>query len=368
MVATHLVAVLAVDGVIPFELGIPGQIFGAAVTSDGQPLYRVIVCSVDGQPVRTGGGFTIVVDHDADVLARADTVVLPPAHRACPPSRPVWAAAGPPVDAAAPPGDDVVVDAVGVDDVVVDDVVVDDVVVDDVVAAAGSVAAAFARVRPGARIVSICTASFLLAAVGLLDGRPATTHWADADRLRRAFPRVRVDSDVLFVDDGDVLTSAGAASGVDLCLHLIRRDHGSEVANRAARLCVVPPWRDGGQSQYIERPVPLASATSTAATRVWMLERLSETTALRELAAHAGMSVRTFTRRFRAEVGLTPGQWLTGQRVERARHLLEGSDLSIDQVARRVGFATDVSLRRHFRAATGVSPNAYRHTFQARAG
>lgn len=229
-------------------------------------------------------------------------------------------------------------------------------------------ASALARVAAGTRVVSICTASFLLAATGLLDGRRATTHWFEAERLARMFPRVTVDPDVLFVDDGDVLTSAGAASGIDLCLHLVRRDHGSEVANRAARRCVVPPWRDGGQAQCIERPVPPPSGTSTAGTREWMLRRLGEPTSLSELAAHARMSVRTFSRRFRDEVGLPPGQWLTGQRVERARYLLESSDLPIDQVARHTGFATGISLRQHFRAATGVSPTAHRQTFRDRGG
>ncbi len=317
----HRVAVLALDGVIPFELGIPGRIFTAAIGSDGEPLYEVIVCTLDGRPVRTDAGFTIAVDHTVEVLAAVDTVIIPPVH---------------PIE----------------------------------INMAGRlpelVASALARIPAGIRIVSICTASYLLAAAGLLDGRPATTHWFEADRFQRMFPRVKVDPDVLFVDDGDVLTSAGAASGIDLCLHLVRRDHGSDVANRAARLCVVPPWRDGGQAQYIEHPVPPLSAASTAPTRAWALERLPEPLSLAELAAHAGMSVRTFTRRFRDEVGLTPGQWLTGQRLERARHLLESSDLPIDIVARQAGFGTGISLRQHFRTSVGVSPAVYRRTFRTR--
>ncbi|WP_131766730.1 GlxA family transcriptional regulator [Candidatus Protofrankia californiensis] len=317
----HRVAVLALDGVIPFELGIPARIFAAAVGSDGEPLYDVVVCTVDGRPVRTDAGFTIAVDHPAGILAVADTVVIPPVHPL---------EIGPHGQLPEP------------------------------------VAGTLARIPAGTRIVSICTASYLLAAAGLLDGRPATTHWLEADRFQRMFPQVKVDPDVLFVDDGDVLTSAGAASGIDLCLHLVRRDHGSEVANRAARRCVVPPWRDGGQAQYIERPVPPPSAASTAPTRAWALERLPEPMSLAELAAHASMSVRTFTRRFRDEVGLTPGQWLTGQRLERARHLLESSDLPIDLVARQTGFGTDISLRQHFRTSVGVSPAVYRRTFRAR--
>ena len=177
------------------------------------------------------------------------------------------------------------------------------------------------------------------------------------------FTGARIDPDVLFVDDGDVLTSAGVAAGVDLCLHIVRRDHGSDIANEVARCCVVPPWRDGGQAQYIERPVPEPSATSTAPTRAWALARLAEPVTLADLAAHAGMSVRTFTRRFRDEVGISPGQWLIRQRVDRARHLLESSDLPVDLVAHRAGFGTGVSLRQHLHAAIGVSPQAYRRTF-----
>ncbi|MDT7583536.1 MAG: hypothetical protein QOE32_1086, partial [Pseudonocardiales bacterium] len=169
-------------------------------------------------------------------------------------------------------------------------------------------AAALAGIRPGTRIVSICTAAYVLAAAGLLDGRPATTHWRDAEHFQRTFPLVKVDPNVLFVDDGDILTSAGVAAGIDLCLHLVRRDHGSEVANQVARRCVVPPWRDGGQAQYIERPVPEPALSTTAATRAWALQRLDHPLPLPELASHARMSVRSFTRRFRAEVGLTPGQ------------------------------------------------------------
>ncbi|MEX5711315.1 helix-turn-helix domain-containing protein [Parafrankia sp. FMc6] len=338
----HRVAVLALDGVIPFELGIPARVFGAAVGPAGDPLYDVVVCTVDGEPVRTAAGFTVAVDHTADILGTANTVVLAPVHpQEAGPSGPSrWPGSDEPDERSR------LVDPRSV----------------------ALVASALARVAAGTRVVSICTASFLLAATGLLDGRRATTHWFEAERLARMFPRVTVDPDVLFVDDGDVLTSAGAASGIDLCLHLVRRDHGSEVANRAARRCVVPPWRDGGQAQYIERPVPPPSGTSTASTREWMLRRLGEPTSLSELAAHARMSVRTFSRRFRDEVGLPPGQWLTGQRVERARYLLESSDLPIDQVARHTGFATGISLRQHFRAATGVSPTAYRQTFRDRGG
>ncbi|MFJ8591860.1 GlxA family transcriptional regulator [Streptomyces sp. NPDC093598] len=306
------VVVLALDGVYPFELGIPSRILGAA---DGR--YEVVTCSVDGRPVRTDADFGVTVEHGPDILATAGTVVIAPVA----PSH------------------------------------LTDEVSDEVLAA-------LAFIRPGTRIVSICTGAFVLAAAGLLDGRRATTHWQVADHFRRMFPRVDLDPDVLFVDDHPFLTSAGAASGVDICLHLVRKDHGSHLANSVARRCVVPPFRDGGQAQYIEQPVPEQGAASTAATRAWALERLDEPLTLADLSGHARMSQRTFARRFHDEVGLSPGRWLIQQRVVRARHLLESSDLTVDQIAGRVGFATGASLRQHLHAAIGVSPQAYRRTFQ----
>ncbi|MFI2780802.1 GlxA family transcriptional regulator [Streptomyces sp. ALB3] len=307
------VVVLALEGVYPFELGIPSRIFGAA---DGR--YEVLTCSVDGGPVRTNADFSVTVEHGPDVLGTADTVVIAPITPSCITSR-----------------------------------------------LPDAVAAALAHIRSGTRVVSICTGAFVLAAAGLLDGRRATTHWQTAEYFRTMFPAVELDPDVLFVDDGTVLTSAGAASGVDVCLHLIRKDHGSELANTVARRCVVPPWRDGGQAQYIEQPVPAPSVASTAATRQWALERLGDPLTLSDLAGHARMSLRTFARRFNDEVGMAPGRWLIQQRVARARHLLEASDMPVDQVAGEVGFATGASLRQHLHAAIGVSPQAYRRTFRA---
>ncbi|WP_405988934.1 GlxA family transcriptional regulator [Streptomyces sp. NBC_00986] len=306
------VVVLALDGVYPFELGIPSRIFGAA---DGH--YEVLTCTVDGRPVRTNADFSVAVEHGPEILETADTVV-------------VASMATPRIPTGLPT----------------------------------EIADALARIRPDARIVSICTAAFVLAAAGLLDGRRATTHWQVVDRFRALYPQVDLDPDVLFVQDGRILTSAGAASGVDICLHIVRTDHGSELANAVARSCVVPPFRDGGQAQYIQQPVPDVGATSTAATRDWALTRLDEPLALTDLARHAGMSLRTFARRFNDEVGLSPGRWLIQQRVTRARDLLEASDLSVDQIAGRVGFATGASLRQHLHAAIGVSPQAYRRTFQ----
>jgi transcriptional regulator GlxA family with amidase domain len=215
-----------------------------------------------------------------------------------------------------------------------------------------------------ARVLSICTGAFVLAAAGLLDGRTATTHWMHAASFRRLFPGVALDPDVLFVDDGDVLTSAGNAAGIDLLLHLIRRDHGAEVATRVARRNVVAPWREGGQSQFVERPVPQPGDTGTAATRAWAVERLGEPLTLADLARHARMSVRTFTRRFREETGVSPLRWLAAQRIALARQLLESTDASVEKVAAEAGFGTPASLRQHLRAAIGVAPLAYRRTFR----
>jgi transcriptional regulator GlxA family with amidase domain len=315
----HLVAVLALDGVAAFDLAIPPQVFGAARTGRGKRLYEVRTCTPDGGPVRTSGGFQALPDDGPEILERADTVVVPGLH-----------------------GDL----RLGSDTL------------------EPSEALAFARIRRGARMVSICTGAFPLAATGILDGRPATTHWAYADRFRDLFPKVLLDPDVLFVDDGDVLTSAGVAAGVDLCLHIIRRDHGSVVANGAARRCVVPPWRDGGQAQFIERPLPTAPELTTGPARAWASERLDQPLDLAAMARHAQMSVRTFTRRFRTETGMSPAQWLTRQRVEHARLLLETTDASVDEVARLSGFGSAVSLRQHLHAAVGVAPLAYRRTFR----
>ncbi|MFH8976102.1 GlxA family transcriptional regulator [Streptomyces sp. NPDC017890] len=318
----HRVVVLALDGLLPFELGIPQRIFGRARGEGMRPLYEVVTCSVRPPgPVGTDADFTILVENGPEALATADTVVVPSSYELGP-------------------------------------VYEEGVLTEEL-------AAALALVRPGTRLVAICTGGYVLAAAGCLDGRPATTHWASAEHFQRLFPKVRVDPDVLFVDDGDVLTSAGVAAGIDLCVHIVRRDHGTAVANDVARRTVVPPHRDGGQAQYIERPVPDPQQSSTTNARTWALGRLQEPIQLRDMAAQESMSVRTFTRRFREEVGVSPGQWLTGQRVERARHLLESTALSVDQVARDAGFGTAQSMRQHLQATLGVTPTAYRRTFRA---
>jgi transcriptional regulator GlxA family with amidase domain len=319
MTRAHHVVVLLLEPVIGFDATIPPQLFGTARDADGVPLYEVTTASLDGGPVRSDHGYAMVPEADASVLADADTVVIPgtltPGARR------------------------------------------DGVLHDDL-------RAALELVRPGTRMVSICTGAFVLAAAGLLDGRPATTHWDKAGDFRALYPQVRLDEDRLFVDDGDVLTSAGLAAGVDLCLHLVRRDHGAEVANHVARYNVVPPWRDGGQAQFIERPVPVPDAETTAPARAWALAHLDGTLDIAALAAAARMSRRTFIRRFGEETGQSPGVWVSKQRVELALRLLETTDLGVEEVAARAGLGTGASLRQHLRSAVGVSPLAYRRTFR----
>ncbi|MEU2162202.1 helix-turn-helix domain-containing protein [Streptomyces sp. NPDC019208] len=320
----HRVVVLALDGCLPFELGIPQRIFGRAADAAGRKLYEVVTCSVRPPgPVRTDADFAVLVENGPDALATADTVIVPASYGLGP------------------------VHAEGV--------------------LTPELAAALARLRPGTRMVSICTGAYVLAAAGFLDGRPATTHWSSAEHFQKTFPKVRVDADVLFIDDGDVLTSAGVAAGIDLCLHIVRRDHGTAVANDVARRTIVPPHRDGGQAQYIHRPVPEPQTATTSGARAWALAHLHEPIQLRDLAGRESMSVRTFTRRFREEVGVSPGQWLARQRVERARQLLESTELPMDRVARDSGFGTAQSMRQHLTAALGVTPTVYRRTFRATA-
>jgi transcriptional regulator GlxA family with amidase domain len=224
--------------------------------------------------------------------------------------------------------------------------------------------AAFDSIRPGTRMVSICTGAFVLAAAGILDGRRATTHWKFAPDLRSMFPSVDVDENVLFVDDGDVLTSAGLAAGIDLCLHVIRSDHGAQIANAVARHCVVPPWREGGQAQFIDRHLPMQDDATTAATRAWALANLGEDLTVERLAKHAHMSPRTFNRRFRDETGQAPGAWIRNRRVDHARELLESGDLTVDEVARLAGLGTGGNLRHQLRRGLGMSPSSYRKVFQ----
>jgi transcriptional regulator GlxA family with amidase domain len=315
---THRVAVLAIDPVVGFDAAIPPLVFGEATGRAGAKLYETTVCTINGEALTTSAGYGLVPHGGAELLATADTVVVPGTK-----------VPGPRYDGT--------IDA--------------------------DLRNALDRIRPGTRIISICTGAFVLAAAGLLDGRPATTHWTYAAEFRRLYPRVDLDENVLFIDDGDVLTSAGLAAGIDLCLHVIRGDHGSEVANAVARHCVVPPWRDGGQAQFIDRPVPADEGFSTAAARAWAHEHLGDRIDVAGLARRARMSERTFNRRFRDETGQSPGAWLAAQRIQHARHLLESTDLSVDAVAEQSGLGTGANLRNHLRAAVGVSPLTYRRTF-----
>lgn len=309
----HRIAVLALETSIAFDLGTSTHIF-SALPDD----YELLVCSPDRRRVATTGGYSITPDHGLEVIRDADTVLVPGTRYL--PAR---------TEGRLEP----------------------------------AVHEALTTTK-ASRIMSICTGAFVLGAAGILDGRPATTHWSATDSFRALYPKVRLDPDVLFIDDGDVLSSAGVAAGIDLCLHVIRSDHGAEVANQVARYCVVPAWRQGGQSQFVQRPVPDDPGSSTAPARAWALDRLHEPLELAALAEQARMSVRTFTRRFRAETGMSPGRWLAQQRVEHARHLLESTDLPIDQVARHAGFGTGAALRQQLAAAIGVSPTAYRQTFR----
>lgn len=302
------------------ELGLVHQLFGSARSSDGTLLYEVLTCSPEPGTVRTNADFEITVMHGADILVDADTVVIPAAQEDYTPQ---------------PEG-----------------------------RLSAQMSHVFAQIRYGARIASVCTGAFALAAAGLLDGRRATTHWNRAAQFRALYPAVELESDVLYIDEGEVLTSAGEAAGIDMCLHMIRRDHGMAVANAVARTTVVPPHRDGGQAQFIRLPVPEPTSGGIGAARDWALENLHSPLSLDDLAARATMSVRTFTRRFRAEVGTTPRQWLIQQRTERARELLEDTDMSIDGVSAQSGFGTAVSLRQHFKDTLGTTPSAYRRTFR----
>lgn len=314
----HVIAVLALDGVVAFDLSIPGQVFGAARRQDSSPAYDVRVCAEPGVSTTACGqdAFRLSSRYGLDAIRDADTVVVPG------------------VDLSRAPNPE----------------------------ALEGLREVAAR---GARIASICTGAFTLAAAGLLDGRRVTTHWQYAQLLQDCYPSVSVDPAVLYIDDGDLLTSAGVAAGLDLCLHMVRADLGASTAGAVARAVVMPPQRSGGQAQFIEHRDPDMDFDDLTPTMQWMLENLDKTLTLKQVASHAAMSTRSLSRRFRERTGTTPLRWLIDRRLQRARELLETTGLPIEQIAERVGFGSVEVLRHHFARHVGTSPRDYRVAFRS---
>jgi AraC family transcriptional activator FtrA len=315
-----LVAAVVYDGLCTFEFSCAAEVFGLSRPELGPDWYRFETCAAKGRSVRSQYGMRMKAQNGLDRLLTAGTIVIPG-----------WEGVDAPVPQA----------------------------LLDVLRRAHA---------QGARLLSICSGVFVLAATGLLDGRRATTHWRYAEALQRRHPKVRVDPNVLYVDEGDILTSAGSAAGLDLCLHLVRRDFGSAIANHVARRLVIPPHRDGGQAQFLERPVEdRARGTEQHGSVSMLLDRIRKQPRERwrivELARLAAMSERTFMRRFHAATGLSPADWVTRARVDTARELLESTTLSIDHIAERCGLGTPTTLRHHFRKKVGVSPAQYRKRF-----
>jgi len=309
----HQVVALALAEVVAFDLAIPAQVFGHR---DEWEDYSFTLCAVEPGLVPSTTGYSVQATRGLEALAAADTVVVPGYAPAEPPALPV-------------------------------------------------IEALRAAADRGARVVSVCTGAFALAAAGLLDGLRATTHWSDAGELAARYPTVDVDPDVLYLDTGQIMTSAGVAAGIDLCLHLVRADYGEQAAARIARRMVVAPHRDGGQAQYLQRPAP-SDGTSLASTCAWALQQLTEPISVTAMARHAGWAPRTFARRFLAETGTTPLRWLTAQRLREARRLLEVTGLPVDQVAAQCGIGTAANLRQHLARDAATTPTAYRRTYQGR--
>ncbi|HEX3930399.1 MAG TPA: helix-turn-helix domain-containing protein [Nocardioides sp.] len=307
----HRVVALALPDVVAFDLSIPSQVFGR--WAEPAP-YSFEVCGPQPGPVPTTTGFSVQVTRGLEALAEADTVVVP-------------------------------------------GYVPNDCPADEVCEALRAAA------DRGARLMSVCTGAFALAGAGLLDGRGAATHWAAAAELAASYPAVDVDPDVLFVDTGQILTSAGLAAGIDLCIHVVRQDHGAAVAAGLARAMVVAPYRDGGQAQFLTRPLA-AAGDGLASTCEWMVAHLADPLTVDGMARHAGWARRTFARRFLAETGTTPLRWLAAQRLDEARRLLETTDLSVEQIAGLSGLGSGANLRLHFSQGLGVTPTAYRRTYQ----
>jgi transcriptional regulator GlxA family with amidase domain len=310
------VGVAAFGEVAIFELAVPCEVFGIDRSDMGVPGYDLRVCGVAPGPLHTGGGFSMSPRYGLRTLERCDTIVVP-----------AWK----PVDDEPP----------------------------------APLLRALRRAHDrGARIASLCSGAFVLAAAGLLDGKRATTHWMYAARLAERYPAIDVDPDVLYVDEGSVLTSAGTAAGIDLCLHMVRADYGAEVANVYARRMVVPPHRDGGQAQFVDMPIGSSENTALDATLDWALQNIEHPLSVDDLAKHASMPPRTFARHFRAVTGTTPLRWMVNQRVIAARRLLESTNLPIDIIAGRTGFGSAPTMRAHFARIVGTSPQSYRHTFR----
>ena len=309
------VAALAYDGLGTFEFGIVVEVFGLRRSGLEVKWYDFDVCSLERRPIRAAGGIRVQAPKGLRSLQRAGTIVIP----------------GWKLDDEPPP--------------------------EELVKALRSAHAG------GARLVSICSGVFLLAATGLLDGKRVTAHWRHVDRFRARFPNIRVEPDVLYVDEGSILTSAGSAAGIDLCLHIVRLDYGAEIANQIARRLVMPPHRDGGQAQYIEDPIRGDAAGGLARVLEWAQSHLGKALRVEDLARKAAMSPRTFARRFRQETGTTPHQWLMHQRLLEVQRRLEKTNATMDQIAEAVGLETAATLRRHFRRAIGTAPSAYRRQF-----
>ena len=310
--ALRTVAVVLQDPVAVFEFGVLSEVFGIDRTDDGVPPFDFRVCTENpGMPLRGDGGVTLTAPHGLELTTDVDLVAIPASNAAYAPSESVK---------------QVVRDAV----------------------------------ERGAYVLSVCSGAFTLGAAGVLDGRECTTHWRHSDELAAAYPLAHVNPDVLYAHDGTVITSAGTAAGMDACLHLVRTEHGAAVANRIARRMVVSPHRDGGQRQFIDHPVPVTECESIGPILQWLLENLDEPHTVTELARRASMSSRTFARKFVSETGTTPHQWVTDQRVLRARELLEETDLSIEHIAGDVGFGSAALLRHHFAQGTGLTPTVFR--------
>jgi AraC family transcriptional activator FtrA len=312
------VVALAYDGLGTFEFGIVVEIFGLRRTGLGVEWYDFEVCSLERGPIRATGGITVQTRRGLRALRDAGTIVIPG-----------WRLDGEPPPKA-------------------------------LVSALRSAHAA------GARLVSICSGVFLLAAAGLLEGKRVTAHWRHVDRFTTHFPNIRVEPGVLYVDEGSILTSAGSSAGIDLCLHIVRRDYGAAIANQIARRLVMPPHREGGQAQYIEDPMRSAAAGGLAPVLEWAQSRLGKSMSVDDLARKAAMSPRTFARQFRQQAGTTPHRWLTHQRVMEAQRRLEKTDAGIDRIAEAVGLQTAATLRHHFQLVLGTSPAAYRRRFSTR--